>query len=287
MKKIHTLFNLFMSFLILVFAESFREMRTVKVVSYDVKIPDRYKLKNFKKKKILFLSDFHEAENGAINEKVIEKVKKISPDMIIVGGDMLNGAADEDISPSVNLLNSLSDICPVYHAIGNHEKKLLNKNSNLSYLWRDYRKRLSKNVHFLINDSVYLSDNIKLYGLDIPIQFYKRIKYPELNKQIINSLVGCPSASEYNILLGHTPDFIGAYSSWGADLVLSGHFHGGMVRLPFLGGVISPRLKLFPRYDYGRYNYKSTTMLVTSGMGQHTVKIRLNNIPEILEINLI
>ena len=104
-----------------------------------------------------------------------------------------------------------------------------------------------------------------------------------MEKEKINELLsGSPEG--YSILLGHAPDFIDGYSDWGADLALSGHFHGGIIRFPFLGGLISPRFMLFPRYDYGKYKKGKTIMIVTNGMGQHSLCLRVNNIPEIVSI---
>lgn len=85
------------------------------------------------------------------------------------------------------------------------------------------------------------------------MDYYKKLSRREMKVSYLNSLLGRPSSDEYNILIAHNPDYFKAYAAWGADLVLSGHVHGGIMRLPVLGGVLSPSLRLFPRYDGGLY----------------------------------
>jgi hypothetical protein len=94
----------------------------------------------------------------------------------------------------------------------------------------------------------------------------------------------CPE--EFSILIAHNPDYFDDYARWGADLTLSGHIHGGLVRLPFLGGVLSPKLKLFPKYDYGYFETGGKRMIITGGLGAHNPKIRINNPPELVIVTM-
>jgi len=88
-------------------------------------------------------------------------------------------------------------------------------------------------------------------------------------------------------LIAHDPDYFPKYADWGADLVLSGHVHGGMVRVPFWGkGVVSPNVRLFPKYDGGEFTIGKSRMLLSRGLGMHTIPIRLFNPGEILEVEL-
>ena len=91
---------------------------------------------------------------------------------------------------------------------------------------------------------------------------------------------------EYNILLVHTPFFFDGYSKWGADLVLAGHVHGGIIRLPIKGGLLSPNREFFPKYDLGEYNMGKSTMILSKGLGGSKVLPRVNCKPEIVEITL-
>ena len=95
-----------------------------------------------------------------------------------------------------------------------------------------------------------------------------------------------PDRSKCNILIAHNPDYFEEYAKWGADLVLSGHVHGGIMRLPFLGGVIAPSYKLFPKYDGGVFHIGKSTMLLGRGMGSHTIPFRFFNPGELYEVTL-
>lgn len=87
-------------------------------------------------------------------------------------------------------------------------------------------------------------------------------------------------------MIAHNPEYFEAYAGWGADLTVSGHVHGGVMRLPFLGGVISPRLTLFPKYDGGMFERNGRFMVVSRGLGTHTLPIRIFNPGELIMIEL-
>lgn len=284
--------------LLAVFLESIRELNSLRVTSYEIDISKKItalgqdksiSYDDLKDKKIVFLSDYHEAL--CLKEKIIHKIRDLKPDLILVGGDMVNGKSEkEDTSPASDLLNSISKVAPVLYALGNHDDNMKSNFYDTSDLWAEYVSRLNPEIKFLENESVSLFGGaLTVHGLDIPLRYYKRFKFPKLTATDINEVLSLSDEKSYNILLGHAPDFIDSYLEWGADLVLSGHFHGGMVRVPLLGGLISPRLRLFPKYTYGKYdrdyNGAVRSLIVTNGLGQHTLKIRINNIPEIVVIS--
>ena len=236
-------------------------------------------------KKLVFLSDFHDAKDGKYNDTLVRLIRKVSPDAVLLGGDMINGRDKyENTKYSIDLINSLAEHFPVYYSYGNHERKVACNVFDNGDCFERYLQSLDNRVHFLVNRSVMPFEGLKIYGIDIPLKYYKRFVFPKLTSETIEKTIGKKDDSCYSILLGHAPDLIDGYSEWGADLVLSGHFHGGMVRLPLLGGVISPRLRPFPKYDYGQYTKGDTTMIVTNGIAQHSIKIRINNKPEIVRI---
>lgn len=234
---------------------------------------------------LVFLSDFHDAKEGKYNDLLIRMIKRISPDAVLLGGDMINGRDKfEQTKYSVDLINRLAAAFPVYYSYGNHERKVECNIFDNGDCFDRYKEALDDKVHFLVNSSEEILDGLRVYGIDIPLKYYKRFVFPKLKPQTIEKVLGKKDDSCFNILLGHTPDLIDGYAGWGADLVLSGHFHGGMVRLPLIGGVISPRLRPFPKYDYGFYTFDKTDMIVTNGIAQHSIKIRINNKPEIVRI---
>jgi predicted MPP superfamily phosphohydrolase len=126
---------------------------------------------------------------------------------------------------------------------------------------------------------------IRLTGLDLPPAYYKKRRITPLDAMTIEELAGAAERPYFNVLLAHSPEYFEAYARWGADLTLSGHFHGGIIRLPFIGGVISPYLRLFPKYDKGLYHSynNESCMVLTAGLGTHTVP-RVNNPPELVLI---
>lgn len=101
----------------------------------------------------------------------------------------------------------------------------------------------------------------------------------------IESLIG-EKTNIYTILVAHNPEYFDDYAEWGANLVLSGHIHGGMVRLPYLGGVISPKVRLFPEYDAGLFEKNGSYMILSRGLGMHTIPVRINNRAELVEVHL-
>ena len=107
-----------------------------------------------------------------------------------------------------------------------------------------------------------------------------------LGAEAFEQRIGKASRASYQILIAHNPSHVPAYKEWKADLVVSGHFHGGLVRLPFLGAVITPQLKIFPRYSGGIYREGQTTTVVSRGIGEHTIPVRLFNTPEVVVLHM-
>ena len=108
-----------------------------------------------------------------------------------------------------------------------------------------------------------------------------------MEDEYLKETLGEHKEGVYQILLAHNPEYFEEYAAWGADLVLSGHVHGGIMRLPLLGGVISPKLVLFPKYDGGRFYEKDSTMILSRGLGMHTLPIRIFNPAELVVIHLL
>ena len=121
-----------------------------------------------------------------------------------------------------------------------------------------------------------------MYGSEIDEAYYKRLKTVEMPPDYLHSVLGQASDSMYTILLAHNPDYFPRYAAWGADLTLSGHVHGGVARVPFWGkGVISPSWHPFPRYDGGVFRENASVMVLSRGLGMHTIHIRLFNPAEL------
>ena len=256
-------------------------------------IVSRYSLSSEKIKKdctIAFLSDLHGNTHGNDNQKLIDAVNACAPDIIVMGGDMVTSRAGEAhvaaIKRAVDLVASFADK-KVFYGIGNHEYRM--------YLYRedfgDNFDKLAEGIKgakaiLLRNEGKYLEEfNIDIQGLEIERKYYKRGSKVIMEPSYVREMTGERNKDHYRILLAHNPEFYDAYSSE-ADLVLSGHFHGGIVRFPFIGGMVSARLSLFPKYDGGIYDLNGSKMVVSKGLGSHTLPLRIFNPCELCIIDI-
>ena len=273
------IFGVILFGLAVLFLESYRELHRFRVKEYRLTLPGN------PKGKVLFLSDYHEAVNGKMNDRLISKAKELAPDLILIGGDMVNGkTAEEDIRPALGLINGLADVAPVYYAFGNHEKRMIEHSDGDGYHWDVYERELDPRVHCLVNESTEFGlpgGKVRIAGLDMAHPYFRR-KGDALTKEAVEGYLGKAKKDLPLILLAHDPSWGKVYEAWGADLTLAGHYHGGVIRLPLIGGFISPKFALFPHYDYGYYKDGDGKMLVTNGLGQHTIPVRFCNIPEMV-----
>lgn len=228
--------------------------------------------------KLLFLSDLH---NRNIVDEIVDSINKINPDIIIMGGDMVNQDLN-DMDNYLELCKRLNDR-EVYYTFGNHEE-MLDITDRHKYL-----KNISKyNLKLLNNEKINLSKNIVLYGLESDIDCYHKFHKSGIDNKYIIKRLGMFNKNKFNILLAHNPLEFNAYKDINADIVLSGHVHGGLVILPLFGGLFSPDYTLFPKYYKGVYKDKDMQMIVSRGLGlSKRIPIRIFNKPEIIVIELI
>lgn len=233
------------------------------------------------------IADLHNAEYGDKNEKLIKEIKKIAPDAVLIAGDVIVGKKDVSPGVAIDLLQKLGSEFPVYISKGNHEMRTGLYTEQYGDIWECLYEQTKDYAHWLINEEATLaSDNIQIVGLDIDAAYYRRFRLQKMETDYLVKLLPTRHQDAYTILLAHNPDYFPVYAEWGADLVLSGHVHGGMVILPVLGGVVSPMVRLFPKYYRGMYECRNKKMILTGGLGGHTLKIRVNNKPEICVIHL-
>lgn len=268
--------------LVNILLESHRENRKISFSSYRIK--DKRLKKNAK---IMMISDLHNACYGEKNSELLHVVETISPDLILVAGDVIVGKTGLSVDTGVDFLNSLGESFPVFVGKGNHEMRT-SIYEKYGDMWENLYERTKDKVHWLINDSIYLADyNMTIYGLDMKPEYYRRFKKLYMDSAYLEEELRKPDKRSYNILIGHDPDYFEEYAAWGADLCVSGHVHGGLIIIPHLGGLISPMIKFFPKYYKGVYNIGDSHMIVSAGMGLHTLKIRVNNEPDLVTINLL
>lgn len=268
--------------LVNILLESHRENKKISFSSYRIK--DKRLKKNAK---IVMISDLHNACYGEKNSELLHVVETISPDLILVAGDVIVGKTGLSVDTGVDFLNSLGESFPVFVGKGNHEMRT-SIYEKYGDMWETLYERTKDKVHWLINDSIYLADyNMTIYGLDMKPEYYRRFKKLYMDSAYLEEELWKPDKRSYNILIGHDPDYFEEYAAWGADLCVSGHVHGGLIIIPHLGGLISPMIKFFPKYYKGVYNIGDSHMIVSAGMGLHTLKIRVNNEPDLVTINLV
>lgn len=274
--------------------ESMSECKRLTVKKYEVcseKLPAAFE--NFK---LVVLADLHNMIDKERGNEIIQIIRDEKPDIIILAGDMAVCTREAEYKNmlTASFLEKLADIADCYYGYGNHERGLEEGIRGISSdLFENYKERLSGDHRYVLKlldnetaEVVRENESIKITGFNMDTEYYRRIVEKKLYKSVLDEKLGYKKNDDYVILIAHNPDYFETYEEWGADLILSGHNHGGLVRLPLLGGVISPKLHIFPKYDYGRYEKNSTVMLVSGGMGAHSVKIRVNNVPEILSVSL-
>lgn len=249
----------------------------------DKKIPEK-----FNGYKIMHLSDLHSKSFGEKNIELINKVNEVNPNIIVMTGDMVN-CNDTNFDNFFDLVKALVPKYKIYYIVGNHEQDMKEENKKVIL---DFLK--ANGVKILDNEKVIIEEDgesINLFGSWCNLRYYSS-KYAKekydftidtMNKIMENYKI---EEDKYNILLAHNPNFIDVYSKWGADLTLSGHIHGGMVRIPFIGGVFSPDTVLFPKYSSGLYEVEGKKLVVSRGLGRGTRGFRFFNKPEINVIKL-
>ena len=280
------LFVLFISICILII-EIIREQCIFKITKYYIESP---KLKGIQEKKIVFLSDLHNHCYGKNNERLLKAIKQSEPDIILVTGDMLIGKRKVAFDRAEMFMKALPEMAPTYYENGNHEQRMKENTSKYGNSYIEYKKSLLQSgVVFLENERVALKFDEKIigiYGLEIPMRFYRKKRKHEFKRNTIEKLLPKSKKDDYTILLAHNPLHTSIYKAWGSDLSLSGHLHGGVVRLPIFGGLITPQFRFFPKYSGGIYKEEETTVIVSKGLGMHTIPFRLFNYAEMIMLHI-
>ncbi len=243
-------------------------------IQYKTTIISFEKWKEQPNLKLCLITDLH---NNCKNiEKVTKKIREFAPELILLAGDMVD-KHKENNRYAEQFIIELSKIAPVYYAVGNHEETLMQEHYSS---WENYFHRIKDNVCFLNNESCYASNdkNLVISGLSLPKEFYKKgslyTKVEYLPK------ISIPK-NRFHIMLAHNPEYAKLYEKYKADLILSGHLHGGLMRLPLIGGLVSPRLR-FPGCDAGIVSLKKDRKLfISRGLGSHTIPLRFFNRVEI------
>ncbi len=240
-----------------------------------------------KDQRILFLSDLHNHQFGEDNYRLLDAVDRINPDLILVGGDMLVSKGTAETAVPLNLMEKLAARYPVIYGNGNHENRMCWERSVYGRQYEAYTSSLKKlGVTVLEDRSQRFGDDITVTGIDLEYRFYRKFGGEILTQEDIQKRVGKADRERFQILLCHSPLYFRGCADWGADLTLSGHVHGGTIRLPILGGVMTPQFQFFNPYCAGFFEAEEKHMIVSRGLGTHSINIRLNNKPQLVVVEL-
>lgn len=251
---------------------------TTKINYQNDKIP-----KEFIGYKIVQISDLHNKKFGNMQEKLLSKIEKAKPEIILITGDLIDKNRT-DIEVAMDFIKGVIKIAPVYYVPGNHEA--------LSPYSEELMQNLkAAGVYVLDNSSEQIEKDgvaIELIGvIDPNFMTYNNLEGSS-TQQLNNKLkLLSEEKQSFKILLSHRPELIELYAENKIDLVFTGHAHGGQFRIPFVGGVVAPNQGLFPKYTSGSYNLDNTTMIVNRGLGNSIIPIRIFNRPEIIVVTLV
>ncbi|MGG4407298.1 metallophosphoesterase [Niallia taxi] len=229
--------------------------------------------------KIIQLSDLHSKEFGENQHRLVTKVQALSPDIIAFTGDIID-KDKYDEKTVLSLLKQLKEIAPTYYVTGNHEYwsgkydqlEKINKPTGVTIL-HNQREKLQ------LNGTTFL-----LAGIADPA-ISNEASAVTVETELAKTLEGV-NDQDFVVLLSHRPELFSIYAEHNIDLVLSGHAHGGQVRLPFVGGLVAPDQGFLPMYTAGKYEQDDTAMIVNRGLGNSIIPQRVFNTPEIVEITI-
>lgn len=234
---------------------------------------------------ILMIADVHD-QHCKVKNLIIDKIEQLEPDIILCAGDIIDNESESDKS-TIEFLSSLSEISDVYMSLGNHEleypddKQLIEdiKNTGAKVLDKEYQD-------IVVNGNMIRIGGMYDYAFS---QETGDIDQATMKDDVYSFLTEMKQTSSFQLMMAHRPDsfiFGNAYK-WNFDLVVSGHYHGGQVILPYAGGLYAPELGWFPEVDYGHYRLKDMDMIVTRGISSSNELFpRFNNPPEIVSITL-
>ena len=226
--------------------------------------------------RLCLISDLHNNRKNLV--KLTERIQQFSPEAILLAGDLVDkhNALNSNAEAFLNALHKLS--VPVYYSAGNHELSLSEKEPTA---WTQYLDNIQEHAEYLDNQCVFLKSNpdIHISGLSLPREFYKKGSLYNNAEELPE--ITLPSGG-FHILMAHNPEYALCYEKYRPDLIVSGHLHGGLLRLPWIGGIVSPRLRLPKGCDAGLVQLSTGAKLfVSRGLGSHTIPLRFFNRVEV------
>lgn len=235
----------------------------------------------FKGFKIVHISDLHNKKFGKNQMRLLKKIEKACPDIIVVTGDLIDRRR-YNLETSMVFIDGAMKIAPVYFVSGNHEA--------WSGKYETIKSELIKSGVEVLDDSkvelVRDYEVIEILGLSDP-GFFTGSHMDTTNSKVVGkTLKAISDDSNFQILLSHRPELFNIYIDENIDITFSGHAHGGQFRIPFIGGLFAPNQGFFPKHTSGVYKEEQSTLVVSRGLGNSVIPIRLFNRPEIIVVTL-
>lgn len=235
---------------------------------------------DFNNYKIVHISDFHNTTSKKLTADLIQEIKNCKPNLIALTGDLID-AKKIDIETAISFIKEINTLAQIYYVTGNHEASINN--------YDELKEKLENNNVIVLDDKVEkikVNDSeINIVGINDPQMAHNG--YFEDSVIVKEELIQIQyDKNNFSILLSHRPELVKTYAENSFDLVLSGHAHGGQIRIPFIGGLVAPNQGLFPKYTSGIYEEDKTKMLVSRGIGNSILPFRINNRPELVVIEL-
>lgn len=234
---------------------------------------------------IIMIADVHD-HHCKVKDEIIDKIEQLNPDIILCAGDIIDNESKSDKS-TIEFLSSLLKICDVYMSLGNHELEYPDSKDLIENIKITGAKVLDKEYQ----DIEVNGNTIRIGGM-FDYAFSQEtgdIDQATMKSDVYSFLTEMKESSSFQLMMAHRPDsfIFGKAYKWDLDLVVSGHYHGGQMILPYAGGLYAPELGWFPEVDYGHYKLKDMDMIVTRGISSSNELFpRFNNPPEIVSITL-
>jgi len=241
-------------------------IQTTEIIVESDRVPDSYD-----GMKILQISDLHDATFGDNQEKLVKKVKKTKANLIFITGDLVDSNR-YNLEQSLELVRQIIDFAPIYYVTGNHEIAT-NDTENIKNSLTELGVNVLSNEEQIIE---HKGEDIRIIGIEDP-----------LNGVLVNEALSQFEVNDlFTLVLSHRPETFQDYVDYEMDVVFSGHAHGGQFRLPGIGGLVAPGQGLFPSYTAGMYSKNTTHMIVSRGLGNSVIPLRVFNSPEIVLVTL-
>lgn len=230
--------------------------------------------------KIIQISDFHNTKSKPLTDNLVNEIKSQKPDIIVLTGDLID-SGKTDIDAAINFIKKINKTAPVYFVTGNHEASITD--------YEELKEQLSENNVVILDNKIKTlkinGSEINLIGIDDPKMVHESfVSDSEIIKTELNNINY--DKNKFSILLSHRPEVFNVYKNEKIDLVLTGHAHGGQIRIPFVGGLVAPNQGLFPEYTNGAFYEDKTAMIVSRGIGNSILPFRINNRPELVVVKL-